>query len=110
MSDLTRLDQRLKPNTTAWGVPGHLTQADVLQVIGSSLTSRSDSFVVRAYGESSTKGKVNARAWCEAVVQRYPDPLSADETEINPADDFVGKTFGRRFRVVSFRWLNADEV
>ena len=113
MADSTRLDQRLKPDSVAWGIPGYLTQGDVVQAVGSALRPRSDSFLVRTYGESKdANGKVLARAWCEAVVQRTPEPVTPDRTGINP----VAKTnpedldFGRRFKLVSFRWLNSDEV
>ena len=83
------------------------------RAIGSGLRPRSDSFIVRAYGESvDAEGKVKARAWCEAIVQRTPEPINADSSGLNPVakrdpDDLE---FGRRFKLVSFRWLNAEEV
>ncbi len=111
IADATRLNQTLLPASTAWGIPGFLTQGDVMQVVGSSLRARSDSFVIRGYGESiSAAGAVQARSWCEAVVQRYPDPVDADGSVINPVANAAGNDFGRTFRVVSFRWLSADEV
>jgi hypothetical protein len=111
ISDSTRLEQTLKPDSAAWGVPGYLTQADVLQVIGSTLTPRSDTFRIRAYGEAADDtGAVKARAWCEAVVQRLPDPLQPDATGLNPVKPGSAADFGRRFVVVSFRWLKPEEV
>ncbi|MCF7734647.1 MAG: hypothetical protein K9N23_23390, partial [Akkermansiaceae bacterium] len=112
MSDATRLSQTLKPASTAWGIPGYLTQGDLLQVIGSTLTSRSDTFMIRAYGESvDAAGKVKARAWCEATVQRTPEPVTPDEAELNPAKAVDGRIdFGRHFKIVSFRWMSPDEV
>lgn len=111
IADSTRLDQTLLPATTAWGIPGHLTQGDILQVLGSSLRARSDSFVIRSYGESrDSDGSVLAKAWCEAVVQRFPDPVDPDQAGLNPVAGPARVEFGRRFRVVSFRWLAADEV
>ena len=82
-------------------------------MIGSGLVARSDTFTVRSYGESKdVNGKVLARAWCEAVVQRTPEPVVPDDiTGMNPKDPQENQTdFGRRFRIVSFRWLSADEV
>lgn len=112
MPDTTRLDQTRLPKSTAWGLPGYLTQGDLLQVIGSTLTPRSDTFMVRAYGESvDADGKVLARAWCEGMVQRTPEPLTPDEAGLNPAPAQTGRTdFGRRFRLISFRWLAPGEV
>jgi hypothetical protein len=110
MVDTTRLDQTLKPDSVAWGIPGYLTQGDVVQVIGSTLRPRSDSFVVRAYGESvDSDGKVRARAWCEAIVQRTPEPVDPDETGLNPVNE-AGPELGRRFEQTSFRWLSEDEI
>lgn len=107
--------------------PKFLTQADVLTVIGPSLAARSDTFVIRAYGEStdplltpSDAGFVTGRAWCEAVVQRTPGYVDRTDAALgagdladalSPAD--VGadnQTFGRRFRIVSFRWLNPSDI
>ena len=101
------------PASTGYGTPGYITQGDILQVIGSSLTTRSDTFTVRAYGESKDiNGKVLARAWCEAVVQRTPEPVSPDSiTGLNPREITGNEVdFGRRFRTISFRWLARDEV
>jgi len=109
--DATRLEQTLKPSSKAWGAPGYLTQGDVLQVLAPALTVRSDSFVIRAYGESSTPGgQVLARAWCEATVQRTPQPLDPDASGLNPKDPGEAGDFGRRFIITGFRWLRPDEV
>ena len=111
IDDASRLEQTLKPSSKAWGAPGYLTQGDVLQVIGPALTARSDTFVIRAYGDSvDGGGRLRARVWCEAVVQRSPEPVRADSTGLNP-ERTAGRTdFGRRFVVKSFRWLNREEV
>lgn len=95
--------------------PGYLTQADVLSAIGSSLTVRSDTFRVRSYGEIlGVDGNVEARAWCEAIVQRLPDYVDegADSAWTDPAalSSDINKQLGRRFVLISFRWLSADEI
>jgi hypothetical protein len=107
------MEQTRKPDTTAWGALGFLTQADLLQFIGPALTARSDTFRIRAYGEAlDAAGKVTAKAWCEAVVQRSPNYVDgADNTltlpeTLNP----VNSRFGRRFEIVAFRWLREEEV
>lgn len=111
LPDATRLEQTLKPASKAWGAPGYLTQADVLQVIGPALSARSDSFVIRAYGDSvDALGNVQARAWCEAVVQRTPQPLDPDESGLNPRLAGQKGDFGRTFVIKSFRWLAPGEI
>jgi hypothetical protein len=115
------------------GVPGYVIQSDLLRPIANTLAVRDDTFRIRAYGESlDASGKVMAKAWCEAVVQRVPeylapvndgdnDPtndaiaparlLNADGTfSDNPALTPANRLFGRKFRIESFRWLNSAEV
>ena len=111
LRDATRLEQTLKPDSKAWGLPGYLTQADVLQVIGPVLSARSDTFRIRAYGDAlDDKGGIVARAWCEAIVQRSPAPIRADGTGVNPVNPGKAGDFGRRFQVVSFRWMSKEEI
>ena len=99
----------------AYGSTPYVDQADVLRHLGSALSPRSDTFIIRAYGDSiDSSGNVVARAWCEAVVQRVPeysDPTN--EPYLKQADPNLttaNKVFGRKLKIVSFRWLNADEV
>ncbi len=109
--DATRLDQTLKPASKLWGLPGYLTQGDLLQALGPVLNARSDTFVIRAYGDSrDAAGRIQASAWCEAVVQRTPEPLEPDETGLNSARQGKPGDFGRRFIVKSRRWLASEEV
>jgi len=57
--------------TAALGAPGIVTQMDVLNSIGPNLTARSDTFVIRAYGEAlDNSGNSIGKAWIEVVVQR----------------------------------------
>ncbi|MEM7603697.1 MAG: hypothetical protein AAF357_20075 [Verrucomicrobiota bacterium] len=62
-------------------LPGYVMQGDVLQALGPIMTARSDTFRIRAYGDKvvvprGTDDKIlRARAWCEAVVQRLPEPV-----------------------------------
>ncbi|MGA0845553.1 MAG: hypothetical protein ACO3RV_03365, partial [Luteolibacter sp.] len=101
-------------DNTASSAPGMITQGDVLTGLGSRITVRSDTFRIRAYGEArdNTGKKVQAKAWCEAIVQRVPDYVDpADDATAAPASlSDTNRSFGRRFEVVSFRWLDADEV
>ncbi len=109
-------DQAGKPySNRSSHAPNFLTQGDILSTIGASLTARSDTFVIRAYGEvinPLNSNDVKAQAWCEAVVQRYPEYI--DESSNNPeekaADDTLNDNFGRKFKIIDFRWLSVDEV
>lgn len=98
----------------AFGSPGLVKQGDILTPIAPVLSARSDSFIIRAYGAAVDRsGKVVSRAWCEAVVERnrnYVNP--SDKAEILPGSllQAVNKTFGRRFDLISFRWLNSREI
>lgn len=98
---------------TAEGTPATLIQGDLLQHLGSLLTVRSDTLRIRSYGNSVTKnGRVRSEAWCEAIVQRVPDFVDQSQSPGTPADNLnqVNETFGRRYEIVSFRWLSSDEV
>ncbi len=79
--------------------PGDLSQADVLTTIGPKMSARSDTFVIRSYGQyrESADGSVLSEAWAEMLVQRFPGehPESA---------------FGRNFRILNFKYLNPDEI
>lgn len=107
----------------AHGVPGYLTQGDILARMGQLLTTRSDTFTIRAYGEAFDRnGKVTARAWCEAEIQRFPEYLQhqtpdttangGDEPHL-PYDELVSKTnqrYGRRYQITAFRWIPSEEI
>jgi hypothetical protein len=80
------------------GMPGWLTQADILEALGPILSARSDTFVIRTYGEvlspqvnqkdilssiAQDPSSVLSRAWCEMVVQRVPDYVDTDSIHKN---------------------------
>ena len=96
------------------GAPGSITQGHILNAIGNAVTVRSNTFTIRAYGESvDNNGNVLARSWCEAVVQRVPEYMDHRDDPHVKTDDLtsqVNRNFGRRFRIVNFRWLNDEEV
>lgn len=108
-----RLGSNLSSDRTGVGIPGYLTQADLLQPLAPALSVRSDCFVVRAAGEArDADGALLARAVCEAVVQRVPELIdSSQDAALPPADwNPVNERFGRRLRVVSMRWLSPEEI
>ncbi|MDQ8193781.1 hypothetical protein QEH59_05065 [Coraliomargarita sp. SDUM461004] len=106
-------------NATAW-----LKQGDVLQAIDAFITNRGDTFTVRTYGNQidPVKNTIIAEAWCEAVIQRtheyvdstnqsheLPYLVSSPDT-LNPALSDINQRFGRRYKIVSLRWLTEDEI
>ena len=100
---------------TGTGTPGWLTQGDLLTALGPFITVRSDTFTIRAYGEAKdANGRVLARAWCEAVVQRVPDlldPTLDDNVTERPLDMTpVNARLGRRFEILSYRDLTEAEL
>jgi hypothetical protein len=92
--------------------PTNILQGDILQALAPYMQTRSDTFKIRSYGEvvDPLTGD-QRRVWCEAVVQRLPDPVrvsggsSALDELARPSSEF-----GRQFKIVSFRWLSEDEV
>ncbi len=132
--DITAYGFAFPQAATGWNAvaaPGYLTQGDILTAVGPYVAARSDTFRVRGYGDvRDNSGNVTSRAWCEAMVQRIPDYVLADLTEDdsptngnsafepqvrengadNPGCAPINQTFGRRFRVINFRWLTPDEV
>ncbi len=98
---------------TGVGIPGYLTQADVLQSLAPVITCRSDTFTIRGYGEAKdATGKVIARSWCEAVVQRMPDFVDAAQAADSVIASLspVNQSFGRRFEIISFRRVPRTEL
>lgn len=96
------------------GSPSFLTQGDLMSVLAPIATVRGDTFKIRSYGEATDSGgNILARAWCEVIVQRTPDYVDlSDLPEVAPASltSDINKRFGRKFDVVSFRWLNENEI
>ncbi|MGJ8639034.1 MAG: hypothetical protein ACSHYA_06535 [Opitutaceae bacterium] len=92
--------------------PGSLTQADILAKIGAILTARSDTFTIRSYGSanSSISGDSQSAAYYEMTVQRMPEYHDAADLNHVPANSELNKRFGRRYQIVSTRWLSADEI
>jgi hypothetical protein len=93
----------------------YVDQADMLRNFTEQLTPRGDTFVIRTYGDAlDSNGKIIARAWCEAVVQRVPEYVNSEDApqlkQADPSLSTVSKTFGRRIQITGFRWLNSDEI
>lgn len=112
-ADTSKFPNIAAGSTQGAGFPGQLLQGDVLQALGPYMTVRSDTFTIRGYGEARDKsGKPTATAWCEVVVQRQLEPLPPSTTAKPALQELANPSspFGRTFRILSFRWLNPQEV
>jgi hypothetical protein len=99
----------------AVGHAGYLMQGDILQNLGPIIQARSDYFRIRTRGQAFAANgtTVLATAWCEAFVQRVPeyvDPADASVIHSASLTRETNKTFGRRFEIVSIRWLSSAEI
>jgi hypothetical protein len=96
------------------GAPGTVSQADLLQPLGPYISVRSDTFKIRSAGivRDPVTNDLLSQVWCEAVVQRLPEYVDSSQpsdtalTDLNPTN----LQLGRRFKLVSFRWLDKDEI
>jgi len=116
--NINMLNRDVTNRAIATGVPGYLTQADLLARLGHVINVRSDTFIIRAYGDSIAPGtkRIMRSEVCEAVIQRFPeyfDETSNDAHQSLAYGDSIhprNARMGRKFRVVSFRWLSREEI
>jgi hypothetical protein len=83
----------------AGALPGTITPADFMSAMSAMLTTRSDTFRVRAYGDAVDPldgSTLQAIAYCEAILQRVPEMTTYGA--------------GRKFVVTYFRWLGPEDI
>lgn len=102
------------PPMAATGATGYLMQQDLVQAFAPTMAVRSDTFIIRCYGEvlNPKTGAVESKAYGEAVVQRTPilfDSTQKPETYPTSFND-NNKRFGRKFKLVAFRWINEKNI
>jgi hypothetical protein len=95
--------------------PGWLLQGDLLQGLGPILSARSDTFIIRTYGDSAdpvstANGITPPRVYCEAVVQRIPDYVDKTDAADAASLTTTNTQFGRRFIITQFRWLTESDL
>ena len=119
---------------TVGGAPGYLMQADILNSIGPFLNNRSNTFTIRTYGDSvDLNDKVTSKAYLEVMVQQVTDFVDSTDNAneyfvqdpsnpnkylpdlVYPNKNRVGisainQKFGRKFKIVSFKWLNESDL
>ena len=120
-------DADLSNRRTTEGIAGDIRQADLLRPLAPRLNARSDTFRIRAFGETRDKfsGDVTSQVVCEAVVQRLPEyvdpntdagnnePWDEATNPLSPTASALNATnqeFGRRFKIVNIRWLDPSEI
>ncbi len=102
-------------SVSATASPSCMTPADLLTVIGPAISARSDTFRIRTYGETinPVTQETEGRAWCEAIVQRLPeylDTVDAPEDEPVALSSGINTRFGRKYKILSLRWLDAADI
>lgn len=108
-------DLELEERPLSEGLSAFFMQADVLNKIGSMLHARSDTFTVRSYGSAQNEinGSVDSQAYYEITVQRLPTYLDASldswELPVEGAPS-LNNYFGRRYTIISERWLNGENI
>ncbi|MEI6284552.1 MAG: hypothetical protein WCP40_05565, partial [Opitutae bacterium] len=100
-----------------FGAAGCLFQGDLLQALGPRLATRSDTFTIRAYGEATDDSGANANCVIELVVQRTPEYIDNKTQPHERIEDLaksdaknINSLLGRRFIVISARWLSKSEI
>ncbi|MGE9267050.1 MAG: hypothetical protein ACQKBY_03045 [Verrucomicrobiales bacterium] len=104
---------RAAVGSSVYGITGWPRQADLLRPLAPVLSARDDTFTIRAYGDArDSADNILATAVCEAVVSRSHHYLDASDssTQADPPARAINQTMGRRFKLVSLRWLSADEL
>ena len=79
------------------GSPAYFGQNTLFGKISPYSFVRSDTFRIRAYGETTdpVTGEVTGSALCEAVIQRVPDPVGSGPNTVT----------SRELQLVAFRWI-----
>lgn len=111
--DAMELDplMEVNPSWVVSGMPAEFRQSTVLNLISGVLSVRSDTFLLRAYGDSVDPANPEttwAKAYCEAIVQRTHEQYDDVIDESNVASD--KSAIDRTFEIVAFRWLSPSEI
>jgi len=103
---------KVNASTGLFSAPGFssstLTQADLISGIAPYLKVRSDTFIIRTYGDTSVPGidEVKSQVWLEAKVQRVPETFNVDDNLVHP--NSTGH--GRKLKIISIRWLSHSDI
>ena len=97
------------------GMPGSLTQADLLNKIGHLLQARSDTFVIRSSGDTLNRFSTGAnqppvQAYYEIIVQRTPQYVDSSQFAYDPVISATNQKFGRKYQIVSQGWVSREDI
>ncbi len=100
------------------GMPGSLTQADLLNKIGNLLQARSDTFTIRSSGDAINRfgagaNQSSGQAYYEMVVQRTPEYIDSSQLAYEPVGQSSSQTnqkFGRKYQIVSQGWVSKEDI
>ena len=91
--------------------PGYLLQSDFLNALGPFISVKSNTFVIRSYGESvNPVTGSQSTVYLEAVVQQVPEFVDNTQPAKSVILNDVNASFGRKFEIVKVRRLTADEI
>ena len=69
-------------------------------------------YVQETHKSTDIHGTVTSKAYLEVVVQQVTDFV--DSTDIATTDmasiSTINQTFGRKFKIVSFKWINESDL
>ncbi|MDR3144084.1 MAG: hypothetical protein LBT64_01115 [Puniceicoccales bacterium] len=95
-------------------MPMVVNQGDIIQPMSHFLRTRGDTFLVRAFGDCvDGSGNAVERAYCEAIVQRVPEYVDGASNAPTDSGEILSETnkkFGRRYKIILFRWLDENEI
>jgi hypothetical protein len=92
--------------------PLRLNAGDILEGLLPVLAVRGDTFKICAQGASmNALGRREAHVNLEVIVQRFPQCFDGVQDAMTPPGNLnlPNRCFGRRFKIVSCRWMNAVE-
>jgi hypothetical protein len=94
------------------GLSAFFMQADLLNKIGAMLQTRSDTFTIRSYGsaEDLSTGSSKSRAYYEMTVQRLPKYVDATVDSFEEPTSRLNQLFGRKYKILSERWVDANNI
>ncbi|MGJ3243886.1 MAG: hypothetical protein ACFE0O_13170 [Opitutales bacterium] len=104
------------PEDTRAGIGQWVMQTDLVRLLEQAMNVRSDTFKILAQAEVVGIGGGRSEVYAQALVQRVPDFVEPDPTvggndpwDRNPSLTVANQAWGRQFRIVDFKWVEAPQ-